>query len=303
MATTHQHFHLELRHATAPTYFISYLFPALLFVYELLRVDNGSAITGCNSPRSSRWVTVFADAAVRRTADRRRGDLPARHRNASRQSRLRAPAAERGPRDRPLDRRARDRPRDPARVLTAGGHLPAGGSSAQASASRRNVVTAASTSPVRSRCGMCPHWPNNRYDDGPRRARRSASDARRTHIRRLRRESRASRIARAASRRRDSSREKPATATCRPTRAAPIRPCRRDSARAGRAGPVRRTAARVADAGQRAILDECLRGDRHERAATIRMRGCTPTAIPPPTLCPSATNASTPSCSSSAANA
>lgn len=38
MATTHQHFHLELRHATAPTYFISYLFPALLFVYELLRV-------------------------------------------------------------------------------------------------------------------------------------------------------------------------------------------------------------------------------------------------------------------------
>ncbi|CAG9206191.1 hypothetical protein [Burkholderia vietnamiensis] len=38
MATTHQHFHLELRHATAPTYFISYLFPALLFAYELLRV-------------------------------------------------------------------------------------------------------------------------------------------------------------------------------------------------------------------------------------------------------------------------
>jgi hypothetical protein len=38
MATTHQHFHLELRHATAPTYIVSYLFPALLFVYELLRV-------------------------------------------------------------------------------------------------------------------------------------------------------------------------------------------------------------------------------------------------------------------------
>ena len=39
MATTHQHFHLELRHATAPTYFISYLFPALLFVGLQIAVE------------------------------------------------------------------------------------------------------------------------------------------------------------------------------------------------------------------------------------------------------------------------
>ncbi|MGZ2748566.1 hypothetical protein [Burkholderia stagnalis] len=50
MATTH-HFHFELRHAGAPTYFISYLFPAALFVYELLRVgqwirDHGMHFAG-----------------------------------------------------------------------------------------------------------------------------------------------------------------------------------------------------------------------------------------------------------------
>jgi hypothetical protein len=43
---TVQHFHLELRHATVPTYVVSYLFPILLFVYEAHRVgrwifDNG----------------------------------------------------------------------------------------------------------------------------------------------------------------------------------------------------------------------------------------------------------------------
>ena len=32
------HFHLELRHATMPTYVASYLFPFLLFVYETHRV-------------------------------------------------------------------------------------------------------------------------------------------------------------------------------------------------------------------------------------------------------------------------
>ncbi|KVH69891.1 hypothetical protein WL40_12725 [Burkholderia ubonensis] len=50
MAATH-HFHLELRHASVPTYFVSYLFPALLFVYELLRVgqwirDHGMHFAG-----------------------------------------------------------------------------------------------------------------------------------------------------------------------------------------------------------------------------------------------------------------
>jgi hypothetical protein len=45
MQSTH-HFHLELRHATVPTYVASYLFPVLLLAYELYRVghwifDNG----------------------------------------------------------------------------------------------------------------------------------------------------------------------------------------------------------------------------------------------------------------------
>ena len=33
-----RHFHLELRHATIPTYVASYLFPILLLVYEIHRV-------------------------------------------------------------------------------------------------------------------------------------------------------------------------------------------------------------------------------------------------------------------------
>ena len=37
MQATH-HFRLELRHATLPTYVVSYLFPLLLFVYEIHRV-------------------------------------------------------------------------------------------------------------------------------------------------------------------------------------------------------------------------------------------------------------------------
>ncbi|MPW18111.1 hypothetical protein GCT13_14480 [Paraburkholderia sp. CNPSo 3157] len=45
MQATH-HFRLELRHATMPTYVASYLFPLLLFAYEVHRVgrwifDNG----------------------------------------------------------------------------------------------------------------------------------------------------------------------------------------------------------------------------------------------------------------------
>jgi hypothetical protein len=32
------HFHLELRHATMPTYIASYLFPAVLLLYEVHRV-------------------------------------------------------------------------------------------------------------------------------------------------------------------------------------------------------------------------------------------------------------------------
>jgi hypothetical protein len=50
MATTH-HMHLEFRHATVPTYIVSYLFPALLFAYELMRVgqwirDHGMHFAG-----------------------------------------------------------------------------------------------------------------------------------------------------------------------------------------------------------------------------------------------------------------
>jgi histidinol phosphatase-like enzyme len=35
---THRTYHLELRHATVPTYVISYFFPVLLVIYELYRV-------------------------------------------------------------------------------------------------------------------------------------------------------------------------------------------------------------------------------------------------------------------------
>jgi hypothetical protein len=40
MQTAHHshHFHLELRHATVPTYVTSYLFPILLLAYEAYRV-------------------------------------------------------------------------------------------------------------------------------------------------------------------------------------------------------------------------------------------------------------------------
>jgi hypothetical protein len=38
--TSHaHHFHLELRHATVPTYVTSYLFPILLLAYEVYRVS------------------------------------------------------------------------------------------------------------------------------------------------------------------------------------------------------------------------------------------------------------------------
>lgn len=34
------HFNVDLRHATAPTYVVSYLFPILLLLYEINRVGN-----------------------------------------------------------------------------------------------------------------------------------------------------------------------------------------------------------------------------------------------------------------------
>ncbi|WP_434667565.1 hypothetical protein P5W99_35670 [Paraburkholderia sp. A3BS-1L] len=37
MQATH-HFNIELRHATVPTYVVSYLFPSLLLLYEIHRV-------------------------------------------------------------------------------------------------------------------------------------------------------------------------------------------------------------------------------------------------------------------------
>ncbi|KVT41357.1 hypothetical protein WK53_19735 [Burkholderia ubonensis] len=37
MQATH-HFHPEVRHATVPTYVASYIFPAILFVYEIYRI-------------------------------------------------------------------------------------------------------------------------------------------------------------------------------------------------------------------------------------------------------------------------
>ncbi len=45
MEQTH-HFHLELRHATKPTYFISYVFPLLFVVYEVYRVASWVAAFG-----------------------------------------------------------------------------------------------------------------------------------------------------------------------------------------------------------------------------------------------------------------
>lgn len=45
MENTH-HFHFELQHATKPTYVVSYVFPALLFIYELYRVGSWIAAFG-----------------------------------------------------------------------------------------------------------------------------------------------------------------------------------------------------------------------------------------------------------------
>ena len=41
-------FHPELRHATVPTYFASYLFPALIVLYEIYRVGYWVAEHGMN---------------------------------------------------------------------------------------------------------------------------------------------------------------------------------------------------------------------------------------------------------------
>lgn len=45
MQQTHR-FHPELRHATAPTYVVSYVFPLLLVVYEVYRVGYWIALHG-----------------------------------------------------------------------------------------------------------------------------------------------------------------------------------------------------------------------------------------------------------------
>ncbi|KAB0657411.1 hypothetical protein LGM71_04945 [Burkholderia sp. AU33545] len=42
------HFHLELRHASVPTYVASYVFPILLLAYEVLRVGRSVAEYGVN---------------------------------------------------------------------------------------------------------------------------------------------------------------------------------------------------------------------------------------------------------------
>ncbi|AXF23988.1 hypothetical protein CUJ89_26920 [Burkholderia pyrrocinia] len=43
-----RHFHLELRHASVPTYVASYVFPILLLAYEVLRVGRWIAEYGMN---------------------------------------------------------------------------------------------------------------------------------------------------------------------------------------------------------------------------------------------------------------
>ncbi len=47
MQATH-HFHLELRHASVPTYVASYAFPILLLAYEVFRVGRWIAEFGMN---------------------------------------------------------------------------------------------------------------------------------------------------------------------------------------------------------------------------------------------------------------
>jgi hypothetical protein len=43
-----RHFHMELKHATMPTYVASYIFPLLLLAYELWRVGSWVAVHGFN---------------------------------------------------------------------------------------------------------------------------------------------------------------------------------------------------------------------------------------------------------------
>ena len=58
MQTAHHshHFHLELRHATVPTYVTSYLFPILLLVYEAHRVGRWIYDYGMNFANFSTWA-------------------------------------------------------------------------------------------------------------------------------------------------------------------------------------------------------------------------------------------------------
>jgi len=59
MQTT-RHFHMELRHATMPTYVFSYLFPLVLLVYELWRVGSWVAVRGFNFADFSSMGYEFA---------------------------------------------------------------------------------------------------------------------------------------------------------------------------------------------------------------------------------------------------
>ncbi|RDU99430.1 hypothetical protein [Trinickia dinghuensis] len=45
---THHAFHPELRHATVPTYVVSYLFPVLIVIYEIYRVGYWISQFGMN---------------------------------------------------------------------------------------------------------------------------------------------------------------------------------------------------------------------------------------------------------------
>jgi hypothetical protein len=59
MQTT-RHFHMELRHATLPTYVFSYLFPLVLLAYELWRVGSWVAVRGFNFADFSSMGYEFA---------------------------------------------------------------------------------------------------------------------------------------------------------------------------------------------------------------------------------------------------
>jgi hypothetical protein len=59
MSTT-RHFHMELRHATMPTYVASYLFPLMLVAYEIWRVGSWVTVNGFNFSNFSAMGYEFA---------------------------------------------------------------------------------------------------------------------------------------------------------------------------------------------------------------------------------------------------